>query len=61
MAIYLSPQGPGFFLFFQRFRRESVKKEVIEFDLSISRIKNIDLNISRIKSHSLGIARMNES
>lgn len=59
--IYLSPQGPGFFLFFPVFQKESVKKEVVEFDLSISRLKSSGLEVRKVISHALDLKRMNES
>ena len=58
--IYLSPQGPGFFLFFPVFQKESVKKEVAEFNLPISREKSSDLGMARTSLHTLGLKRLNE-
>lgn len=59
--IYLSPQGPGFFLFFPVFQKESVKKEVVEFDLPIAREKISGLAMVKTSLHALELKRSNES
>jgi len=61
MAIFSSPLGSGFFIFFQVFRESPDELEVVEIDLSIARKKETVVEIQRSSSHTLEITRQKES